>query len=185
MCYWVLWHREVTGSTGVCTTEKLNERSLLRCEPLRRVKFNSLTCLRKGLSLWAATGGFRWLCRTQRSSSGSLYGASAGNRCSVPGIFPPHPTWMSGHREGSSRVSCDNWITGLSSSRGQRGFVERWLGGSGRGGGEVANRLVMKGLFLPWLLGPRLHCSQNVLPNSGGWWDWTLIMNGLMIRNKH
>lgn len=91
MCYWVLRHREVTGSTGVCTTEKLNERSLLRCERLRRVKFNSLTCLRKSLSLWPATGGFRWLCRTQRSSSGALYGASGGNRCSVPGIFSATP----------------------------------------------------------------------------------------------
>ena len=70
MCYWVLWHREVTGSTGVCAAEKLNERSLLGRERLRRVTFNSLTCLRLSLSLWPTTGGSRWLCRTRRSSSG-------------------------------------------------------------------------------------------------------------------
>lgn len=32
-------------------------------------------------------------------------------------------TWMSGHCDGMSRVSCHNWITGLSLSRGQRGFA--------------------------------------------------------------
>lgn len=41
------------------------------------------------------------------------------------GIFPKHQTltWMSGRCDVTSRVSCNNWISGLSSSRGQRGFA--------------------------------------------------------------
>lgn len=94
-----------------------------------------------------------------------------------PGIFPPDPD-LDGC-DGTSRVSCNSWITGEPLSQGRQGFawevIRQW------------RRLVMGGLFLPWILGPRLYglhrmsCQAQV----ADWiWPWSWMGEWSGIKTK-
>lgn len=194
---WVWSHSEVAGSKAVCETEKLNECSLPGCEwpseTSRQVKFrtwssacNSLTCLRKSLSRWPTTRGFRRLCWTQRSRSDAPCLLEHPKGTDADFSTAPDPdleVWPGSSEMGRAMYHVITELPVYPRLGDRRDLRERWLGS-----GEVVNRLVMKELFLfPRPLEPRLCFSQNVLPNSGGWLDWPtqLIMNGLTIRNKY
>lgn len=118
-----------------------------------------LTCLRKSL-----------LSRWHRYKMGQTalldtLSFSGGHSWSCQVFFWGPDLRVHSRRPGQDTVMCQatSWydiITGLSTSTGHRGFVVKVI--------RQCYGLVMKDLFLPWLLGSRLCFSQNVLPILGG-----------------